>query len=65
MNGTRYFRDLKVRDRDTGQTLMGPMDLNARTSAQSGDVMFIDAFTVQNGTTRRLAVTTDTAVRED
>ena len=65
MMGTRYFRDLKVRDRDTGQTLMGPMDLNARTSAQTGDVMFIDAFTVSSGTTRRLAVTTDISVRED
>lgn len=65
MMGTQYFRDLKVRDRDTGQTLMGPMDLNARISAQNGDVMFIDAFTVPSGTTRRLAITTDTAVRED
>lgn len=65
MQGTRYFRDLKVRDRDTGQTLMGPMDLSVRTNTRMGDVTFIDAFTVQNGTTRRLAITTDTAVRED
>lgn len=65
MMGTRYFRGLKVRDRDTGQTLMGPMDLNAATGARSGDVMFIDAFTVPSGTTRRLSITADTASRED
>ncbi len=65
MMGTRYFRDLKVRDRDTGQTLMGPMDLNAHTSAQTGDVMFISAFIVQNGTTRRLSVTTNISWDEE
>lgn len=65
MQGTRYFRDLKARDRDTGQTLMGPMDLRAASDRQSGDVMFIDAFTVQNGTTRRLSISTDISVRED
>lgn len=63
--GMRYFHDVKVRDRDSGQTLMGPIDVRPTADLQDSDVMLIDAFTVQNGTTRRMSITTDTAENEE
>jgi hypothetical protein len=55
--GTEYFRDLKIKDADTGVTLMGPTTLSGSP--------FSDAFIVRAGETRHFNVTMDLANTED
>ncbi|KAA0206762.1 hypothetical protein EDM68_01510 [Candidatus Uhrbacteria bacterium] len=68
--GTEYFRDLKVRNTDTGETMMGPVSIPGTEPPGSiatgffrigeGDVRRISA-----GTTLRFAVTMDLSSAED
>lgn len=61
-SGTEYFRDLKIKNLDTGVTLMGPISLPTATAspAQTSGVMtFTDSFNVPAGTTLNLAFTAD------
>ncbi len=65
--GTDYFRDIKVKDLDTGETLMGPISLpSTLTSISNSGVMTIsNAFNVEAGKVRNLAITVDIANSED
>lgn len=61
-SATEYFRDLKIKNLDTGVVLMGPISMPAATAspAQStGLLTFTDAFNVPAGTTLNLAFTAD------
>ncbi|MCE9585924.1 hypothetical protein K8R04_01230 [Candidatus Uhrbacteria bacterium] len=61
-SGTEYFRDLKIKNLDTGTTLMGPISLPSATAspAQTSGVMtFTDSFNVAAGQTLNLAFTAD------
>ncbi len=55
--GTEYFRDLKVKDLDTGRTVMGPISLDSGS--------FSEPFTMMPGETRHLLITMDLANSED
>ncbi|MFA4846207.1 MAG: hypothetical protein WC654_06650 [Patescibacteria group bacterium] len=55
------FRDLKLVDRDTGDVLMGPQDVSLSGSDTEQTFDFSDAFTIDAGTVRHLALTLDVA----
>ncbi len=60
--GTEYFRDLKIKNLDTGATVMGPISLPTAlvsSSSNSGTLTFNDSFNVSAGQTLNLAFTTD------
>lgn len=60
--GTEYFRDLKIKNMDTGATIMGPISLPtalASSSSNSGLLTFTDSFNVNAGQTLNLAFTAD------
>jgi hypothetical protein len=57
--GTEYFRDLKVKNIDTGATVMGPLSLTASNGDQSDSFIFNDSFNVNAGQTLNLAFTAD------
>ena len=62
LDGTEYFRDLKIKNLDTGVTVMGPISLSsslADASQSSGLLTFTDSFNVPAGTTLNLAFTAD------
>lgn len=68
--GTEYFRDLKVRNTDTGETMMGPVSIPSTEPPGSIATGFFrigagDARLITAGTTLRFAVTTDLAAVED
>lgn len=68
--GTEYFRDLKVRNADTGETMMGPVSIPGTEPPGSIATGFFrigegDARRISAGTTLRFAVTMDLAVVED
>lgn len=60
--GTEYFRDLKIKNLDTGATIMGPLSLPtslASSSSDSGVMTFSDSFNINAGQTLNLAFTAD------
>ncbi|MCC7522414.1 hypothetical protein IT407_01245 [Candidatus Uhrbacteria bacterium] len=59
--GTEYFRDLKIKDADTGMTVMGPISLGDG----SFPGIFADSFVIHAGETRHFIVTMDLANTED
>lgn len=67
-SGTEYFRDIKVKDVDTGATVMGPTSLSssvASPATDSGLITLTDSFTLRAGTTRNFAITADLSNTED
>lgn len=67
-SGTEYFRDIKVKDVDSGATVMGPTSLSssvASPASDSGLVTLTDSFTLRAGTTRNFAITADLSNTED
>jgi len=67
-DGTEYFRDIKIKNLDTGATVMGPTSLPstlADASNTSGKITLSDAFTLKMGTTLNLVITSDLANAED
>ncbi len=67
-SGTEYFRDIKVKDIDTGATVMGPTSLSGSLSSgatDSGTITLNDSFTLRAGTTRNFAITADLSNTED
>jgi hypothetical protein len=64
-SGTDYFRDLKIKNLDTGATLMGPVNITSGSPAagspaqSSGVLTFTDSFNVNAGQTLNLAFTAD------
>ncbi len=66
--GTEYFRDIKIKNIDTGATVMGPISMPsglASSSTDTGTMTFTDAFTINAGQTLNLAVTSDLSNTED
>ncbi len=65
--GTEFFRDLKIKDRDFGGTVMGPMSMlpGPSPTTDSGLVMFADSFVITASETRHFAVTMDVSANED
>ncbi len=59
-----YFHDIKWKDLETGQTLMGPTSISAPTT-NSVFWEVRDAFAMRRGEVRRLGITMDIASRED
>lgn len=71
---THYFTDIKIKNVDTGATVMGPKEHTAAASAtttgatpcaSSGTLCYTDAWTLDAGKTVNLAVTADLANAED
>ncbi len=67
-SGTEYFRDIKLKNLDTGATIMGPISMPsalASSSTNTGTMTFSDSFTINAGQTLNLALTSDLANTED
>lgn len=68
LDGTEYFRDLKIKNLDTGAIVMGPTSLPsalADASSDSGQITLSDSFTINAGQTLNLAITADISNSED
>ncbi len=62
------FTDIKVKDLDTGETIMGPVALPSALACGSRDsgLNFLrNAFAIREGTTRHLAITLDVSAHGD
>ncbi len=66
-SGTNYFRSVKIKDMDSGQTLMGPQEIPSATanSADTATFTFNDTFDIQTGQTMNLALVSDLSNTED
>lgn len=67
-SGTEYFRDIKVKNLDNGQVLMGPISMPstvANNATETGVMSFTDSFTINAGQTLNLAITADLSNTED
>ncbi len=62
---TKYFRNIKVYNLDTGATVMGPKELTSAASSTSEALVFNDTFTLKAGTTLNLALAADLSNTED
>ncbi len=62
--GTAYFRSIKVKNLDTGATLMGPQEVTTASSPTS-TVTYTDSFTISAGQTLNLALVADLSNSED
>ncbi|MBI4138646.1 hypothetical protein HY479_00655 [Candidatus Uhrbacteria bacterium] len=65
---TNYFRNIRVKNLDTGSNVMGPTELAtalAASSDGSGTITLSDAFNVTAGQTLNLAVAADLSNSED
>ncbi|MCK9361439.1 hypothetical protein M0Q28_04405 [Patescibacteria group bacterium] len=66
--GTEYFRDIKIKNTETGMTLMGPVSMPTLSDGATSTGFFRvgwDARTIPTGTTWRFAVTMDLSSVED
>lgn len=66
--GTEYFRDIKVKNLDTGATFMGPISMPAalaNSSTATGVMTFSDSQIIPPDTTLNLALTADLSNSED
>ena len=66
--GTEYFRDLKVRNADTGAVVMGPISMPAavaNSAITTGVMTMSDPFSLPAGTTINLEFTADLSNTED
>jgi len=66
-SGTKYFRDLKIKNLDTGETFMGPTDLPSScvTGSTSCAITLTDSRNITAGQTLNLAITADLSNTED
>lgn len=67
-SGTEYFRDIKIKDLDTGATVMGPTSMSsslANSATASGVITLSDSFNLAAGVIRNLAITADLSNTED
>lgn len=67
-SSTDYFRDIKIKNLDTGATVMGPTSLSSSLSANatdSGVMTLSDAFNIQAGQILNLGITADLSNTED
>jgi hypothetical protein len=64
-SSTAYFRSLKIKNLDTGATLMGPQELSTTGSNVSQTLTYTDSFSISAGQTLNLAFVADLANNED
>jgi len=62
---TKYFRNIKIVNTDTGTTVMGPKELVCGTPTTGESLNFNDTFTLKAGTTLNLAIAADLSNTED
>jgi len=62
--GTNYFRSIKVKNMDTGVTVMGPLDFTGILT-NTGTVTYTDSFNINAGQTLNLALVADLSNSED
>lgn len=62
--GTDFFTDIKIKDADTGVTLMGPTSISAGVTSGTSFAL-TDVFNLKAGTTKNLAITADIANSTD
>lgn len=68
LDGTDYFRAIKIKNEDTGATVMGPTEFStslADASTGSGTITLSDTFNMTAGQTLNLAITADLSNSED
>ncbi len=68
LDGTNYFRSIKIKNMDTGATVMGPTELSSSLADQStgsGTLTFSDSFNISAGQTMNLALVADLSNSED
>ncbi|MEI7512142.1 MAG: hypothetical protein WCK01_01640 [Candidatus Uhrbacteria bacterium] len=65
--GTKYFRDIKIKNLDTGETFMGPTDLSSAcvTGSTTCAVTLTDSRNIAAGAALNLAITADLSNTED
>ncbi|MFA5935817.1 MAG: hypothetical protein WC787_03115 [Patescibacteria group bacterium] len=67
-DGTNYFRSIKIKNMDTGVTVMGPTELSSSLADQStgsGTITLSDSFNMTAGQTLNLAIVADLSNSED
>jgi hypothetical protein len=64
-NGSRYFTNIKLMDRDTHFTVGGPTEIMGANGSSKTPIVFIDSFTEQPNTTQRFAVVATLGCSED
>ncbi|MBP9863865.1 hypothetical protein KBC54_00240 [Patescibacteria group bacterium] len=57
--GVDYFRSIKVKNLDTGTTVMGPLEMSAADSATTATLTFTDSFNISAGQSMNLALVSD------
>jgi hypothetical protein len=66
--GTEYFRNFKLVDLDTKQTVMGPIGMPTTVAVNAittGNIVFTDSWNLNAGQTRNLAIVADLSNSED
>ncbi|MDF1497654.1 MAG: hypothetical protein P1P90_06430 [Patescibacteria group bacterium] len=64
-NGAKYFRNIKIKDMDTGTTVMGPKELTGMNNSPTENLTFNDTFNIDAGETMNLAIVADLSNTED
>ena len=66
-SGTKYFRDIKIKNLDTGETWMGPTDMPSSCTTSTSDcaIQLTDSRNITAGQTYNLAITADLSNTED
>lgn len=64
-SGTKYFRSIKVKNMDSGATVMGPKELAAASGATTDTLTFNDSFFINAAQTLNLAVVADLSNSQD
>ncbi len=62
---TNYFRSIKIKNMDTGTTVMGPQEFSGTGGATSKTVTYTDSFNINAGQTLNLALVADLSNSED
>ena len=62
---TLYFRSLKIKNMDTGATMMGPQELSSTGSTSTQNLTYTDSFNISAGQTMNLAFVADLSNTED
>ena len=65
--GTKYFRSIKVKNLDTGVTVMGPLEMSTgdNDAETTAALTFTDSFNINAGQTMNLALVADLSNSED
>lgn len=62
---TNYFRSIKIKNMDTGATVMGPQEFSGTGGATSKTLTYTDSFNINMGQTMNLALVADLSNSED